>query len=309
MQRCAIVAILGAPNAGKSTLLNRMAGRKRAIVTHKANTTRRPTRAVVNRGESQLLLIDTPGMQAVRRSGEPGDPKLLARALEGADMFLLLVDAARCGNELRRGSMEKSAFFAPLLAEVRQVMAAGSAGAGLCLVLNKIDLLPKEMLLEQIEFWNRHVDFAESFLISALKGDGVEDVIARLADRAPEGEWLHPRAEEADGAAQERDLASEITREKMLLRLHQEVPYAALVAPGRWERRKNGDLHIEQTIHVRRERHRKIILGRDGRNIRDISRAARQEMAALFGCPVHLFLRVKLHGRDMARKRDMAPGG
>ena len=301
MQRCAIVAILGAPNAGKSTLLNGMAGRKRAIVTHKANTTREPTRAIVNHGDAQLLLIDTPGMLASRKRDEAGDPKVLANALEGADMFLLLVDAARCHNELRRGNMENSAFFAPLLAEVRRIMRHGSEGAGLSLVLNKIDLLPKETLLRQIEFWNRHVDFAESFLISALKGDGVGDIVARLAEQAPQGAWLYPHGTEQDGEAEERALASEITREKLLLRLHQEIPYVAMVAPERWERRDNGDLHIEQIIHVRRERHRRIILGREGRIIRDISRAARQEMTDLFGCPVHLFLRVKLNQRGMAK--------
>ena len=300
MQRCAIVAILGAPNAGKSTLLNHMAGRKRAIVTHKANTTRAPTRAVVNHGNAQLLLIDTPGILATRKREEVGDPKALANALEGADMFLLLVDAARCNNELRRGSMKDSAFFAPLLAEVKKIVERGSEKTALALVLNKIDLLPKETLLQQIEFWNRHANFAESFLISALKGNGVGDIVTWLADGAPKGAWLHPPGAEPDGEAEERALASEITREKLLLRLHQEIPYAAMVTPERWERRENGDLHIGQVIHVRREQHRKIILGKGGQVIRDISKAARKEMTDLFGCPVHLFLRVKLSERRTA---------
>ena len=305
--RCAIVGILGAPNAGKSTLLNCMAGRKRAIATHKANTTRQPVRAVVHHGAAQLLLVDTPGLLSQR--AEVGDPRILANALEGADMFLLLADAVRCRNALRRGTLEEYAM--ALLGEVKKVMEGGDPAmtneeggkeASLSLVLNKIDLLPKTHLLELIAFWNRHVAFAECFLVSALKGDGVDDIISWLVSKAPAGAWLYPGTEEQGG--EERALASEITREKLLLRLHQEIPYTATVAPERWEKRKNGDLHIEQIIHVPRERQRKIIVGKGGRVIRDISTAARREMSAVFGCPVHLFLRVK----PRAPKRGTAPG-
>ena len=299
-QRCAIVGILGAPNAGKSTLLNRLAGRKRAIVTHKANTTREPIRAVITRQNAQLLLIDTPGILSSRKPLEAGDPKSLATALTDADMFLLLVDAARSSSEIRRGSIDASPFFAPLLREVEEISSKGSAKAKVLLLLNKIDLLPKERLLELAAHWNQHKNFDATFFISAIKGDGVSDVLDYLGDKAPAGDWLYPDGDEQDSQA-ERHLASEITREKLLLRLHQEIPYAAIVAPERWERRENGDLYIEQVVYVQREQHRKIILGKAGSVIREVSRAARLEMSEVFGCPVHLFLRVKLRERKRAQ--------
>ncbi|MCY4049069.1 MAG: GTPase Era [Hyphomicrobiales bacterium] len=295
MQHCAIVGILGAPNAGKSTLLNQLAGRKRAIVTHKANTTIEPIRAIVNDGGTQLLLIDTPGILSSRKRDEAGDPKSLANALEDADVFLLMVDAARSGGEMRRGSLETSAFFQPLIKEAAEIRRGGSEGAKLCLVLNKIDLLAKESLLELTVLWNRHMNFDETFFISATQGDGIKDVLGYLAKQAPPGPWLYPDG--VEDSEQERHLASEITREKLLLRLHQEIPYEASVAQECWERRKDGALHIEQVIYVRREQHRKIILGKNGSVIRDVSTSARFEMEEVFGCRVHLFLRVKLRER------------
>lgn len=295
MQYCAIVGILGAPNAGKSTLLNQLAGRKRAIVTHKANTTVDPIRAIVNEGNTQLLLIDTPGILSSRKHNEAGDPKNLANALEDADIFLLMVDAARSSSEARRGSLETSAFFRPLIKEVAEIRQGGREGGRLCLVLNKIDLLAKENLLQLTALWNQHMNFGETFFISATQGDGVKDILSYLAKQAPPGAWLYPDG--IEDSEQERHLASEITREKLLLRLHQEIPYEASVAQENWERKKNGALHVEQVIYVRREQHRKIIIGKNGSVIRDVSTAARFEMEDVFGCRVHLFLRVKLRER------------
>lgn len=300
MRRCGLVGIIGAPNAGKSTLLNRLAGRKRAGVTHKANTTRAPIRATLQSGETQLLLVDTPGMHPDSQPGQATAAQPLAAAIKQANLFLFLVDAPRCHNALARAARRRNGEKAPppppeapLLSEAKRLLARGASNAVMSLVLNKIDLLPHPHLLPLLAFWNEHFAFERSFLVSAKTGDGVGDIAAWLAKQAPAGEWLHPDTT-AEEEAQARALACEIVREKLLLRLHQEIPHLARVSLERWERRESGALHMEQHISVPHERHRKIVLGREGQVIRAVSEASRREMERLFACPTHLTLRVKI---------------
>lgn len=296
MRRCGLVGIIGAPNAGKSTLLNRLAGRKRAGVTHKANTTRAPIRATLHRGETQLLLVDTPGMHPHAQPGQTTAAQPLAAAVKQADLFLFLVDAPRCHNALARAARRnsgKTPSEAPLLSEAKRLLARGASNAVMSLVLNKIDLLPPPPLLPLLAFWNEHFAFERSFLVSAKTGDGADDIVSWLAEKAPPGEWLHPD-DAAEEEAQARALACEIVREKLLLRTHQEIPHMARVSLERWERREDGALHMEQHISVPHERHRKIILGREGQVIRSVSESSRREMERVFACPTHLTLRVTI---------------
>jgi GTP-binding protein Era len=289
-QRCGFIAVIGAPNAGKSTLVNALVGAKVTIVSHKVQTTRVPVRGIAIAGASQLVFIDTPGIFAPRRRLDRAMVDAAATAAGDADIVVMLVDA-------QKGVTEDVARILRQLANVAHPRV---------LVLNKIDRVKKEQLLALAADLNAQLDFPATFMISALKGHGVEDLKAHLASYVPEGTWHFPADDLSD--VPERQLAAEITREKLYERLHQELPYAATVETTAWQDRKDGSARIEQTIFVERDSQRVIVLGEGGRTIKDISMRARKELTALLERPVHLFLHVKVQegwGNDPERYRNM----
>jgi GTP-binding protein Era len=276
--RAGFVALIGEPNAGKSTLLNRMVGSKVSIVTHKVQTTRAPVRGIAIEGESQLIFVDTPGLFRPRRRL---DRAMVAAAWGGAadaDVVVLLVEA-------HRGVTEGVGAILDALAE------RGSA-ATLALAINKIDRVEAPTLLRLAEAANARLSFARTFMISAEKGHGVDALRAWLAETVPDGPWLYPEDQIAD--LPERMIAAEITREKLTLRLHQELPYQLTVETEGWQDRKDGSTRIDQVIYVARDGHKGIVLGRGGETVKAVGQAARAEIAALLDRPVHLFLEVKV---------------
>jgi GTP-binding protein Era len=288
--RCGFVALIGSTNVGKSTLVNALVGSKVAIVTPKAQTTRALLRGIATDGTAQIILVDTPGLFTPRRRL---DRAMVASAWSGAgdaDVISVIIDA-------QHGLAQETPELLDRLQELRQPKA---------LVLNKIDVVDKPSLLGLAEDANARAGFAATFMISALKGDGVADLKRWLANAVPAGPWLYPEDQIAD--APSRSLAAEITREKLYLRLHQELPYQSTVETEAWNERPDGSLRIEQTIYVERESQRKIVLGKGGQTIKAIGAAARQEIAALFERPVHLFLFVKVRegwSEDPERYREM----
>jgi GTP-binding protein Era len=288
--RCGFVALIGSTNVGKSTLVNALVGSKVAIVTPKAQTTRALLRGIATEGPAQIILVDTPGLFAPRRRL---DRAMVASAWSGAgdaDVICVIIDA-------QHGFAQETQALLDRLADLRQPKA---------LVLNKIDLIEKPRLLGLAQDANTHAAFAATFMISALKGDGVADLRGWLASTVPGGPWLYPEDQIAD--APSRSLAAEITREKLYLRLHQELPYQSTVETDAWNERPDGSLRIEQTIYVERESQRKIVLGKGGQTIKAIGAAARKEIAELFERPVHLFLFVKVRegwSEDPERYREM----
>jgi GTPase len=288
--RCGFVALIGSTNVGKSTLVNALVGSKVAIVTPKAQTTRALLRGIATDDAAQIILVDTPGLFTPRRRL---DRAMVASAWSGAgdaDVICVILDA-------QHGFAEETAELLDRLKELRQPKA---------LVLNKIDVVDKPSLLGLAQDANTRAGFAETFMISALKGDGVADLKNWLANAVPAGPWLYPEDQIAD--APSRSLAAEITREKLYLRLHQELPYQSTVETEAWNERTDGSLRIEQTIYVERESQRKIVLGKGGQTIKAIGAAARQEIAVLFERPVHLFLFVKVRegwSEDPERYREM----
>lgn len=289
-QRCGFIAVIGAPNAGKSTLVNALVGAKVTIVSHKVQTTRVPVRGIALAGTSQLVFIDTPGIFAPRRRLDRAMVDAAANAAGDADLVVLLVDA-------QKGVNEDVARILRRLTDVARPRV---------LVLNKIDRVKKEQLLALAADLNGRLEFAATFMLSALNGSGVEDLKAHLARHVPEGPWHFPADDLSD--IPERQLAAEITREKLYERLHQELPYAAAVETTAWQDRKDGSARIEQTIFVERDSQRSIVLGEGGRTIKDISMRARKELSALLERPVHLFLHVKVQerwGDDPERYRNM----
>ncbi len=274
--RCGFVALIGEPNAGKSTLMNAMVGAKVSIVTHKVQTTRARIRGIAVEGASQIIFVDTPGLFRPRRRL---DRAMVASAWAGAgdaDLVVLLVEAHRGISE------GVEAILTALDAHVRTPVA---------LAVNKIDKVKRERLLPLLGQLAGRRDWAETFLISAEKGDGVRDLKRWLAKSLPEGPWHYPEDQIADLPL--RQLAAEITREKLTLRLHQELPYQLTVETETWEDRKDGSARIEQVIYVAREGHRGIVLGRGGETIKAIGQEARRDIAELIGRPAHLFLTVK----------------
>jgi len=274
--RCGFVALLGAPNAGKSTLLNALVGAKVSIVTHKVQTTRAVMRGIAIAGPAQVIFVDTPGIFQPRRRL---DRAMVASAWSGAkdaDLVALLVDA-------KRGIDDEVQAILAGLAQVphRKV-----------LIINKIDLVKRDTLLALAAALNEKVPFERTFMISAENGDGVGDVLAAFAEAVPAGPWLYPEDQISDLPM--RQLAAEITREKMMLRLHDEIPYESHVETESWKALRNGSVRIEQTIYVERESQKKIVLGKAGQSIKAISQAAREEIAQIAECPVHLFLFVKV---------------
>ncbi|HHN66889.1 MAG TPA: GTPase Era, partial [Thermopetrobacter sp.] len=271
-QRCGFVAIIGAPNAGKSTLINSLVGAKVSIVTHKVQTTRTRVRAVAIIGEAQVIFVDTPGIFKPKRKLDEAMVDAAWAGAADADVVALLVDARKGLDDDNR----------------RIVEGLKRARRKAVLVLNKIDLIEKEKLLELAAAFNDLHDFEATFMVSALKGGGLADLRDWLAAHMPEGPWLYPEDQLSDVPL--RLLAAEITREKLYLRLHEELPYATHVETEQWEERADGSIRIEQTIYVQRDSQKKIVIGKGGQTIKEIGRQAREELSELLGRKVHLFL-------------------
>jgi len=289
-RRCGFIALIGAPNAGKSTLINALVGTKVTIVSHKVQTTRTLLRGIAIEGDAQLVFIDTPGIFAPKRRLERAMVSTAWAGAHDADIVGVLIDAKR-GIDTEAGSMLDG------LATVAQRKV---------LLLNKVDLVEKPTLLTLTQQANEHAGFAASFMISALSGDGVADFKRWLAAEVPAGPWHYPEDQITDAPL--RQLAAEITREKLYLRLHQELPYQSTVETASWQERKDGSVRIEQTIYVERESQRKIVLGKGGQTIKAIGAEARREIAEVIEQPVHLFLFVKVRegwGDDPERYREM----
>jgi GTP-binding protein Era len=288
--RCGFVALIGAPNAGKSTLTNALTGSKVAIVTPKVQTTRALVRGIALADNAQLILVDTPGIFAPKRRLERAMVTTAWSGAQDADVVAFLIDATA-------GLDDESEAILTKLGELKQPKV---------LVLNKVDVADKPRLLRLAETANGRARFAATFMVSALTGDGVADLRGWLARHVPEGPWHYPEDEVSDAPL--RQLAAEITREKLFLKLHQELPYRSTVETETWTERKDGSVRIEQTIYVERESQRKIVLGKEGRSIRAIGAAARRELAEILEKPVHLFLFVKVReswGDDPDRYRAM----
>jgi GTP-binding protein Era len=275
-QRCGFVALIGAPNVGKSTLINALVGAKVSIVTPKVQTTRSLIRGIAIEGDAQLIFVDTPGIFSPRRRLDRAMVGTAWGSTQDADLVALLIDS-------RRGLKEDDEKILQGLGEIRPPKV---------LVLNKIDLVDKLALLVLTREANQHASFAVTFMISALSGDGVPDLKGWLAAHAPAGPWLYPPDQISDAPL--RQLAAEITREKLYLRLHQELPYQSTIETEVWKELKDGAVRIEQTLYVERESQRKIVLGKGGQTLKAIGTAARAEIAAAIEQPVHLFLHVKV---------------
>ena len=289
-QRCGFIALIGAPNSGKSTLINALVGAKIAIVTHKAQTTRGPVLGIALEGASQIILVDTPGIfQPKRRLDRAMSGAAWTRAAD-ADLVALVMDAER-GLDSALDPVFGN------LSEIKRPIVA---------VLNKIDLVARPELLRLTAELSQRNAFARTFMISALTGDGVPDLRTHLAGAVSEGPWLYPEDQLTDAPL--RQAAAEITREKLFLRLHDELPYSLTVETEAWKELADGSVRIEQTIYVMRDSQKKIVLGASGATIKEISMAARKEIGEMIGAPVHLFLFVKVRerwGEDPERYREM----
>jgi GTP-binding protein Era len=291
-QRCGFAAIIGAPNAGKSTLVNALVGSKVAIVSPKVQTTRMAVRGVAMDGDTQIVFVDTPGIFKPRRRLDRAMVNAAWAGAGDADAVVLLVDAAELGASPRgHAASDTHAIIAELKKDNRKA----------ALALNKIDGMKRTDLLPLVQQLSSEGVFEEVFLISALKGDGVADLRAWVSTRMPDGPWLYPADLAADIPS--RVLASEVTREKIYLRLHDELPYASMVETEKWEERKDGSVKIDQTIYVQREGQKAIVLGKGGATIKLIGEMARKELEELFQRRVHLFLFVKVR-EDWAEQRE-----
>jgi len=288
--RCGFVALIGAPNAGKSTLANALVGSRVSIVTPKVQTTRALVRGIAIEGAAQLIFVDTPGIFSPRRRLDRAMVATAWGSTHDADVVALLIDA-------HKGVHDDDEAILRTLPDVR---------APKVLVLNKVDLVDKPALLALAQTLNERLPFAVTFMISARSGDGVADLRRWLATNVPAGPWLYPEDQISDAPL--RQLAAEITREKLYLRLHQELPYQSTVETDVWKELRDGAVRIEQTIYVERESQRKIVLGKAGQAIKAIGAAARADIAAAIEQPVHLFLHVKVRegwGDDPERYREM----
>jgi GTP-binding protein Era len=277
--RCGLVALIGEPNAGKSTLLNRMVGAKVSIVTHKVQTTRARIRGIALEGPAQLVFIDTPGLFRPRRRLDRAMVQAAWGGATDADVVVLLIEAHRGLTEGVRSILDGLGSQVP-------------ARIPVALAINKIDRVRAETLLGLSAEMNAAREFAATFMISAEKGFGVDDLRRWLAGQVPEGPWLYPEDQIAD--APMRLIAAETTREKLTLRLHQELPYELTVETEGWQERKDGSVRIEQIVYVARDGHKGIVLGPKGETIKAVGQAARADIAAFLGRPVHLFLTVKV---------------
>jgi len=273
---CGLVAVVGAPNAGKSTLVNALVGQKVAIVSPKAQTTRARLMGVAIEGDTQLLLVDTPGIFEPKRRLDRAMVSAAWGGTEGADVIALVVDA-------KGGLGPKVVPIAESIANRREPK---------YLILNKVDLADKAKLLLHAERLNGIVDFAETFFISATTGDGLAELKTAFAKAMPEGPWHYPEDQVSD--ATERSLASEVTREQLYLQLHAELPYASAIETEQYKEREDGSVEIRQQILVERPTQRAIVLGKGGARIKEIGARARAELSAIMGKPVHLYLHVKV---------------
>jgi len=297
--RAGFAAIIGAPNAGKSTLTNRLVGAKVSIVTQKVQTTRFPVRGVAMAGEAQIILVDTPGIFAPRRRLDRAMVRSAWGGAQEADCIVHLVDSVAELAAAEPGA--KSADKRSAIDVESIVEGLKAAGKKAILALNKIDGMRRDRLLGLSQRLFDTGVYSEVFMISAADGQGVDDLKARLAELMPEGHWLYPEEQTADLPA--RLLAAEITREKLFLRVHEELPYAAAVETTAFEERKDGSVRIEQQIYVERESQRPIILGKNGQTLKWIGQKSREELIELLDRPVHLFIHVKVDER-WADKRE-----
>ena len=288
--RCGFVAIIGAPNAGKSTLLNQLAGSKVAIVTHKVQTTRSRIRGIAMEGNTQIVFVDTPGIFKPKRRLDKAMVEAAWGGAGDADAIVLMVDA-----EYERAEDLD-----------RIIEGLKSQGRKAILVLNKIDAAKREKLLTLAERLNETGLFTDTFMISAMTGSGVADLRRHLAGLMPPGPWHYPEDQAADVPL--RSLAAEVTREKLFLRLHDELPYSLTVETEEWEQRKDGSIRIAQVIFVERESQKKIALGKGGQTIKKVGQMAREELEEMLETRVHLFLFVKVRENwsdDRERYREM----
>ena len=284
------VALIGAPNVGKSTLVNRLVGTKVSIVTHKVQTTRALIRGIIIHNNTQIVLVDTPGIFTPKRRLDRAMVTTAWSGAKDADIVLVLVDAAKGLDE------ETEEVFASLSTVKQEKI----------LVINKVDSVPRLSLLELTKKLNEGQTFSETFMISALKGTGCDDLLDYLAKKLPEGPWYYPEDQLSDMPM--RQLAAEITREKLYMRLHNELPYASTVETESWEERPDGSVKINQIIYVEREGQKKIVLGTKGETIKAIGQAARKELMEILEQKVHLFLFVKVRDHwsdDPERYREM----
>jgi len=288
--RSGFVALIGAPNAGKSTLVNQLVGTKVSIVTHKVQTTRSIIRGIAIHEGAQIVFLDTPGIFKPRRALDRAMVTTAWGGAKDADMVLVLIDA-------ERGVRDDAEAMLDNLAGVRQPKV---------LLLNKVDRVKPETLLKLTAAANAKADFARTFMVSALSGSGCADLLDHLAEALPEGPWYYPEDQVSDLPM--RQLAAEITREKLYLRLHQELPYSSHVETEKWEEKNDGSVRIDQVIYVERDSQKKIVLGHKGETIRAIGSSARKELAEILEQKVHLFLFVKVRedwGSDPQRYREM----
>ncbi len=288
--RAGFIALIGAPNAGKSTLINQLVGTKVSIVTHKVQTTRSIIRGVAMHGNAQLVFIDTPGIFKPKRRLDRAMVDTAWGGARDADLIALLIDA-------RKGIDEETG-------EILKRLAGQSAPK--VLILNKIDVAKRDKLLDLAREANEILPFEETFMVSALTGDGTGTILDHFAKAVPDGPWLYPEDQPSDLPL--RVLAAEITREKLFERLHQELPYISTVETELWQQRKDGSVRIEQTIYVERDSQKSIVLGKRGQTIKTISQASREELNEILETPVHLFLFVKVRENwadDPERYREM----
>lgn len=288
--RCGFVALIGAPNVGKSTLVNALVGAKVTIVSRKVQTTRALIRGIVIENNAQIILVDTPGIFLPKRRLDRAMVSTAWSGAHDADLVCVLLDAKAGIDEEAEAILTKAA----------------SVKHDKILVINKVDLVQREKLLALAQAANERMAFAKTFMIAAISGDGVDDLRHALAEIVPPGPFLYPEDQMSD--APMRQLAAEITREKIYRKLHQELPYQSTVETDKWEERKDKSVRIEQTIFVERESQRKIVLGAGGATIKSIGADSRKELAEILGVPVHLFLFVKVRenwGDDPDRYREM----
>lgn len=288
--RSGFVALIGAPNAGKSTLVNHLVGTKVSIVTHKVQTTRALVRGIFIEDQAQIVLVDTPGIFRPKRRLDRAMVTTAWGGAKDADIILVLLDSQGGLNENAEALLSS-------MKDVRQKKV---------LVLNKVDRVDPPVLLDLARKANELVAFDQTFMISALNGSGCKDLAKYLAENVPNGPWYYPEDQISDMPM--RQLAAEITREKLYLRLHEELPYSSTVETERWEERKDGSVRIEQVIYVERDSQKKIALGKNGDAIKAISTASRKELSDILEQPVHLFLFVKVRenwGDDPERFREM----